>query len=357
MGDLKFEQLADPGYDAIVAQEGVLATPGADFLMDFVRTGTGPDYGFDWSRTDRWVTYAQEKKMLLSNVGHLVWHAVLPEGIESVLTAQNAEQVMVDHVQTVARRYARKVHSWNVVNETVEPVWGHPDGLRTESVWYQKLGPGFIETAFHAAREADPTALLVLNEYGFETHVGYQSETDKRRHTLALLERLLAKGVPVDALGIQAHLGRPGPDPSGPRALMERFDQEAYRTFLSDVASLGLKIMFTEVEVSDIDTPVDFATRDRMIAEAYELFLSVALDEPAVISVTTWGLADQHSWLNQPWTAWRREDGLPQRPLPYDDQYQRKPAREAMARAFDRAPAHQLGTAALPMPRKYRKKR
>jgi endo-1,4-beta-xylanase len=140
-----------------------------------------------------------------------------------------------------------------------------------------------------------------------------------------LLEGLKSKGTPIHALGIQAHL-LPGKN---------KFNQEKLRRFLRDVASLGLKIMITEMDVADKELPVDIKIRDRIIAGVYEDYLSAALDEKAVIAVITWGLSDRNSWLSefQP-----RDDHAPVRPLPLDAQMQRKLVWNAIARAFDHAP-------------------
>jgi endo-1,4-beta-xylanase len=101
------------------------------------------------------------------------------------------------------------------------------------------------------------------------------------------------------------------------------------------VASLGLKIMITEMDVTDDKLPVDIDLRDRIIAGAYEDYLSVALSEKAVISVTTWGLSDRYSWLS---STRPRSDKAAVRPLPLDRNFKSKLAWNAMARAFDRAP-------------------
>ena len=74
---------------------------------------------------------------------------------------------------------------------------------------------------------------------------------------------------------------------------------------------------------------------DRIVAGMYEDYLSVVLDEPAVIAVLTWGLSDRYSWLS---SYKPRPDKAPVRPLPFDAQMQRKLAWNAIARAFDKAP-------------------
>jgi Beta-1,4-xylanase len=113
------------------------------------------------------------------------------------------------------------------------------------------------------------------------------------------------------------------------------FNPTKLRTFLSDVASLDLKILLTELDVNDKRLPADILVRDQIAARAYSDYLDVALDEPAVISVQTWGLSDRYTWLTQ-FAA--RDDGLPVRPLPLDENLERKLAWQAIAAAFDQAP-------------------
>ncbi|MCF4135954.1 endo-1,4-beta-xylanase [Streptomyces sp. Tue 6430] len=40
-------------------------------------------------------------------------------------------------------------------------------GVRPQ-LWFEAMGEQYIDIAFHAAREADPHAVLYLNEYGVE---------------------------------------------------------------------------------------------------------------------------------------------------------------------------------------------
>ncbi len=101
---------------------------------------------------------------------------------------------------------------------------------------------------------------------------------------------------------------------------------------MSDVAGLGLKILVTEMDVSDLDLPGDISLRDRMVAGVYEDILAVMLDEPALVGVNTWGLSDKYTWIS--WFA-PRNDGTSVRPLPCNCDMQRKLAWKAIARAFD----------------------
>jgi len=89
------------------------------------------------------------------------------------------------------------------------------------------------------------------------------------------------------------------------------------------------------LSVSNRKLPADIKVRDRIVAAAYEYYLNVVLDEPAVIGVLTWGLSDRYTWLSE---FEPRPDGLPVRPLPFDVNFNRKLAWHAIARTFENAP-------------------
>ncbi len=161
---------------------------------------------YDFSRADDLVVFASMHNQKVR--GHnLCWHEALPDWFQATVTRQNARGVLVEHIRKVAGRYAGRVHSWDVVNEAVDPKSGRPDGLRN-SPWLQLAGEDYIELAFRTAREADPSALLTYNDYGIELDTDEQ--TSKRAQVLLLVRRLKARGVPIDAVGVQSHLERGG---------------------------------------------------------------------------------------------------------------------------------------------------
>ena len=93
--------------------------------------------------------------------------------------------------------------------------------------------------------------------------------------------------------------------------------------------------MVTELDVIDRDLPFELASRDQIVADIYQDYLSVILDEPAVITVVNWGLSDRVTWISN-YAA--RSDGAPPRPLPLDIDCQRKLAWTAMIKQFEQAP-------------------
>ncbi|GAB1543045.1 hypothetical protein NUACC21_57190 [Scytonema sp. NUACC21] len=276
---------------------------------------------FNFARADWLAEFARTHGMLFR--GHtLVWNHALPGWFKEFVNRQNAEKILIEHITAVCKHYAGRMHSWDVVNEAIEPEVGRSDGLQN-SPWLDFLGSDYIELAFQVAAEADPKAMLVYNDAGLEYDI--PKHAAKRIATLKLLERLKKRGVPIHGLGIQSHL----------MAHESAFNPKKLRAFLSDVASLGLKILVTELDVIDKQLPADPTVRDRMVASKYEDYLSVVLDEKAVIAVLTWGLSDRYTWLS---SFNPRSDGQPVRPLPLDSNLKRKLAWNAMARAFDQAP-------------------
>ena len=231
-------------------------------------------------------------------------------------------------IRTLVGRYRGIVHSWDVVNEPLAPNDGNSDWLR------EALGPGYVDLAYHVARDTDPRARLVVNEHDIELDA--PEHESRRAALLDLLQRMQRSGTPVDAVGIQAHLTAVGGPPFSPAVL---------RRFLADIAGLGLTIQITELDVTDAHAPADIAVRDQLIADTYRRFLDAALDEPAVKMVVTWGLSDRHSWIVRRETneaKWRK-DGLPSRPLPFDADLRPTPAFTAIVDAFAHAPARTPG--------------
>lgn len=305
---------SNPQFASSFVRECAMLVPEDELKWKSLRPSPN---SFDFTRSDRLAQFAKTHNLLFR--GHtLLWHARLPSWFKSTVNHRNARQIMLEHIAKVAGHYAGQIHSWDVVNEAVFPQDGRSDGLRI-TPWLKFLGSDYIDLAFRAANTADPQALLVYNDYGME----YDTPKDEAKRTavLKLLERLRSQGTPVQALGIQAHLW--GGE--------TRFNPSKLKDFLKDVASLGLKILITELDVTDKHLPSDVNLRDRLVAGIYQDYLSVVLDEPAVIAILTWGLSDRYTWLSQKQS---RQDGRSVRPLPLDVDMRRKEAWKAIARAF-----------------------
>jgi endo-1,4-beta-xylanase len=320
----------DPRFvDLVLEQTGLVVAENDMKWQVMNRGGRGDD---DYGPADTVAAFAVENDLALR--GHnLLWYHRTPNWFFDLDSRQEIESAIVERIRRLAGRYRGMVHSWDVVNEPIEPKDGRPDGLRT-GVFLEMFGPDYLDLAYRTAREADPAARLVVNEYDVELDTPEQEA--RRTALLNLLERMRRSGTPLDAVGVQAHLSCVGGPP---------FSAARLRRFLADVAGLGLTVQITELDVTDENAPADEAVRDRLVADAYNRFLDTALDEPAVKVVVTWGLSDLHSWIVRKEThesKWRA-DGMPSRPLPFDADLRPKPAFDAIAQAFAHAPQRAAG--------------
>lgn len=310
-------QLEAADFSEALCSEAGMLVPEYEMKRGVVEAVRGK---YDFSGVDRLLAFAQAHNMRFR--GHpLVWHHRNPDWLEDALASAHEPGVLADYIAAVVGRYRGRFHSWDVVNEALAPADGRSDFLRV-TPWLKTFGPSYIDIAFHAAREADPNALLVYNDWGCEAGT---PENDRfRAATLNFLEQALVRGVPIDALGVQGHLGAFGP----------QVDQPKLRDFLERVRSLGLKVLITEHDVDDDGGPPDIALRDQAVADASGRFLDVVLDCRSTVAVLTWGLTDRFLVP----TGWRDSllRGNP-RKLPLDANLRRLPMWQAMAGAFGRA--------------------
>lgn len=275
-------------------------------------------------RIDPNVAFADAHRIALTGA-HLLWHENIPSWFGE-LTAPEAMRAAGAHITEMVQRFAGRTYAWNVLNEAIEPNDGRADGLK-RTVVLDQLGLDYFDEAFRVARAADGKCLLAYNDYGME--MANRNDRARRAALLRLLDWFGARGTPIDAVGLQSHLAI---DHS-------RFDETEYRQFLREVAAHKVKILISELDVFDVSTPPETAARDQAVGDLYGAFLRVALDEPAVSAVVTWGLSDRYTWLTPLYNPhFVRPDGLPARPLPFDRDFKPKPAFFQMIAAFEKAP-------------------
>jgi endo-1,4-beta-xylanase len=257
---VRTDRLGDRGYAAALTAYGSV-TPENELKWEV----SEPDKGrYDFEAADRIVDFARQHGMAVR--GHtLVWHLQNPGWLDD-LGAGELRAALGDHIRTLMRRYAGRIGEWDVVNEAV----ADSGGLR-RSLWLDKLGPGYIALAFRIAHEADPGAKLFYNDYGAE------GESTKADAVYRLVAQLKRKGVPIDGIGLQAHVDTK--PPPGYEANIARF------------AKLGLRVELTEM---DVRTKTDDAATRRAQADQYARLVDGC--RPCA-RFTVWGLDDDDSWV------------------------------------------------------------
>jgi endo-1,4-beta-xylanase len=137
-----------------------------------------------------------------------------------------------------------------------------------------------VNDLFRWAHEADPAARLVFNEWIVEVFTGPPAPTaaDVRNRVL----ELLAAGVPIDALGQQAHFTPAAAFAGFPVDLSQRTRIDDYAQALDTLAETGLPIHITETNFIAPDEP------EHRAAQA-EGLMRLWWGHPAVEQIVFWG--------------------------------------------------------------------
>jgi len=271
---------------------------------------------FSFAQADKLVKFANQTGIVLR--GHtLLWHNQTPAWFftdPKDPTKPASRELLLErlksHISTVVDHFRGEVAVWDVVNE----VLSDSQGLRTGaegSRWHAILAPEYIDAAFRFARAAAPDAVLVINDYNLE------SSPSKRAAMVELVKGMKARGVPVDAVGLQGHISLYGPS-------VDEF-RKAIQTF----AALGVKVQVTELDVSIYSgasepqkTPDEdlLNAQGRRYAQLFQMFREEA-QAGHLDMVLLWGSADDDTWLDNFPVAGRLDA-----PLLFDRRLQAKPA-------------------------------
>ncbi|MGZ3297631.1 MAG: endo-1,4-beta-xylanase, partial [Asticcacaulis sp.] len=317
-----FNSIRQPQVAALLARECDLIVPENELKM-YVTHNSAASYNF--APGDEILNFCTAHGMAMR--GHNLFWArdeYTPQWLKSYDFGSNpkvtAEKLLRDYIAIVTDHYGTRLTSWDVINETVDPATGE---VRVNA-FTRVLGMDALRIAFEAAREHLPKMQLVYNDYMcWET----QGETH-RKGVLKLMRWFHDNHVPVDALGLQSHIGTDHDLTTGNSA--------AWKAFLDEVTGMGYGLLITEFDVNDKNLPADIAVRDAKVAETARAYLDLTLSYKQLKDVLVWGIDDRYSWL-QDFT--KRPDGQRLRPTPYDDDFKPKPLREAIAAAFRSAPA------------------
>lgn len=279
---------------------------------------------FNFKDADKFVEFGEQNNMFIT--GHtLIWHSQAPDWFFKDDKGKDvSKEVLIErmrnHITTVVSRYKGRIKGWDVVNEAILD-----DGSWRNSKFYKIIGEDFIPLAFEFAHAADPEAELYYNDYN-EWHAG------KRDAIVKLVNSLKEKGLRIDGVGMQGHLGIDHPS------------LDEYRTAIDAYSSAGVEVLITELDVSALPSPrrdiganiadteayrqemnpyttglpdsISFAWNKRM-GDLFTLFID---NSDKIGRVTLWGVTDGDSWKND-----FPMPGRTDYPLLFDRRYKAKP--------------------------------
>ncbi len=257
---------------------------------------------FNFNSADHLVNFANENGMQIR--GHaLIWHNQLPSWLEEgSFSREELLAVMEEHITTVVGRYKGQIREWDVVNEAIDT--NTPDSYR-RTIFYNTIGPEYIDSAFVYAHRADPGALLFYNDYSAE------KINEKSNVMYEMVQGMLERGIPIHGVGLQSHFILNSIHFSSIDQNMKRF------------AELGMLTNITELDIRMHSSLFDdqLALADQ--AENYKQLMEVCLENESCTSFMMWGFTDAFSWIPNFFDNYGSA-------LIYDQSYEPKPARESL---------------------------
>jgi endo-1,4-beta-xylanase len=266
---------------------------------------------YNFSHIDQVVSFAQEHNMKIQ-FHHFLWgeEKWLPDWLKNGnYNKQQLLNIIHDHIKTVGGHYQGKIGEWTVVNEAFTRNM-HTFGLH--DWWADHIGDtSYIDQAFVWARQADPNAKLILNDFDNE------SQNNVSDAMYAYIKSAKARGIPIDAIGMQMHIdGSHPPAKDAVVANMKRF------------GDLGVKVYVTEFDVNMHDVKASNAAKEQAEANIYYDMARACIESKVCPSFSILGITDKETWYNYLGLSGAM-------PLPFDEHYKPKPAYYSLRSALE----------------------
>lgn len=305
IGERPYRDILTSQFDFVLADN----TPNWYFTDGGLRPSSTT---YNFKQLDKVFSFAEKNHMPVQ-AHHYLWgeEKWLPDWLKNGhYNKDQLYQIMHDHIQTVGSRYKGKVREWTVVNEAFTR-GQHMYGLH--DWWADNTGGGqeYIDKAFIWAHEVDPDAKLILNDFQNE------ARNDISDSMYNYIKDAKARGIPIDGIGMQMHIdGTHPPTKDEVASNMKRF------------GDLGVEVYVTELDVNMNDVKANNPDdKDTIQADIYYEMARACVESKVCHSFAILGITDKENWYNYL--------GLPDaRPLPFDKQYNPKPAFFSLRDAF-----------------------
>ncbi len=230
------------------------------------RTATG---GFDYSVAEGIYKWAAANDIKMR--GHCIFWCTdrhVQDWVKN-LDKDALRKVVERRARDVTSRFKGRIEEFDLNNE-----------LTFGSFYRRNLGDGIIKDMADWAKQGNPKALLYLNEQGSLASGGRNADK-----YVALIEKTLGQGAPIDGIGCQGHFAN-------------MFDPEKVQSTLDRLAQFDLPIKITEY---------DFNTSDEQEkAKHLRDFYTICFAHPAVEGILMWGFWEGAHW--RPGAAlWKRD--------------------------------------------------
>jgi len=216
------------------------------------------------------------------------------------------KQISVDHVAEIIEHYRGTVSLWDVSNEA--------SGIAGSGGLSREQMDEYLAAVFSAARTADPTGELVLNNH-FDpfghARIDERSAGSDDYFTLsvpAFVRRCIDRGVDFDIIGQQLYNGGAvkffADLGLGPVDAVSTYDLGFISEYLDELAGSGRPIHITEHSVPSAwdETSEEVAAgywrqrwNEEVQATYLDSFMRLAFAHPSVYSITWWNALDRNA--------------------------------------------------------------
>ena len=270
---------------------------------------------WNWEKADKIADFCRQNGIKMR--GHcLCWHSQFADWMFTDKKGNPVKKEVFyerlrEHIHAVVNRYKDIVYAWDVVNEAMADDgrgWpGRQVSPYRQSKHFQLCGDEFIAKAFEFAREADPNATLIYNDYSCV-------DPGKRERIYNMVKKMKDAGVPIDGIGMQGHYNIYFPDEDQLDLTITKFKELVNHIHITELDlrmnnESGGQLMFSRGEAKPM-APYMSTLQTDQYARLFKVFRK---HKDVIDNVTFWNLGDRDSWL-----------GVNNHPLPFDEQYRPK---------------------------------
>lgn len=333
-----YDKVKQIGYRWIVPHDELkmyLTEPTAPSGPSWVPGNTTPDTNalssiYDFAEADKILNFGSQNNIKLH--GHtLIWMEQLPTWFTNIknencsnstnlYSSQQVTALFENRIRTMVRRYKGRILTWDVVNEgtsnQINPSFIRGNAHLRNTIWSCKVGPDYIERAFRIAHEEDPNAILLFNDYSIEGN-GQKSDD-----AFTYVKYLKDNGVPIGGIGFQSHMDISGRYPADNAA---KSLQNIYNNMMR-YNTIGIPVYISELDATVTNDNSNPSDPQKLAAQAdlYRGIATACYYAPNCKRIITWGFTDKYSWL---YGFLNKSDA----PLPFDANYNPKPAYQALS--------------------------
>lgn len=270
---------------AVAGQSFRAVAQGSSFYAQQVQalTTTWTEYSFPFTPSENAISI----KFHFPDAGDFQFDNLSVTQAGSSLDPVLVNGAMQSWITAAVTRYKGKVKAWDVANEVIAEDGSFRTGTSANDAfyWYAVLGKPYIANAFTYAHQADPDAVLFINDYNLE------SNNTKLDALIALVNELKTAGVPIHGIATQMHISI-------------NTANAGIDNMFTKLAATGLKIHVSELDIRiNPGNTNPFTATSALLDQQAQKYKYVAETYNRLVpsaqryGITVWNVTDADSWI------------------------------------------------------------